>query len=275
MNHAECPVSATGWHEGLALAPYAQTMRPGGGTDGTGTSGNAASGTVVGDTPATGTAATFRSAVSDLEAGLERQRGLRPELTFEQEPAPRKLAPYAISVAVTVEGAGGDVGWGRFVLLYDPAGQRGWGGPFRIIAHIRVDLEPEIAADPLVGEVGWSWLTEALEARAVGYQQTSGTVTRVVTEGFGAKQGEPTTTEFELRASWSPACQWPGTGQPGTGQADGGQPDGGEQDAGLPGGLGLDGHVAAWCDVLCAAAGLPPLAAGVSALRRPRSRRQR
>jgi hypothetical protein len=280
MNHAECPVSATGWHEGLALAPYAQTMRPAGGTDGTGASGNAASGTVVGGTPATGTAATstaatFRSAVSDLEAGLERQRGLRPELTFEQEPAPRKLAPYAISVAVTVEGAGGDVGWGRFVLLYDPAGQRGWGGPFRIIAHIRVDLEPEIAADPLVGEVGWSWLTEALEARAVGYQQTSGTVTRVVTEGFGAKQGEPTTTEFELRASWSPACQWPGTGQPGTGQADGGQPDGGEQDAGLPGGLGLDGHVAAWCDVLCAAAGLPPLAAGVSALRRPRSRRQR
>jgi hypothetical protein len=41
------------------------------------------------------------------------------------------------------------------------------------------------------------------------------------------------------------------------------------------GGLGLDGHVAAWCDALCAAAGLPPLAAGVSALRRPRGRRQR
>jgi hypothetical protein len=269
-------------------------MRPAGGTDGTGasgtvssgtaasgtvSSGTVASGTVVGttasSTAASSTAATFRSAVSDLEAGLERQRGLRPELTFEQEPAPRKLAPYAISVAVTVEGADGDVGWGRFVLLYDPAGQRGWGGPFRIIAHIRVDLEPEIAADPLVGEVGWSWLTEALDARAVGYQQTSGTVTRVVTEGFGAKQGEPTTTEFELRASWSPACQWPGAGQPDAGQPDGGHPDGGEPGAGLPGDLGLDGHLAAWCDALCAAAGLPPLAAGVSALRRPRSRRQR
>jgi hypothetical protein len=259
-------------------------MRPAGGTDGTGasgtvSSGTVASGTVVGttasSTAASSTAATFRSAVSDLEAGLERQRGLRPELTFEQEPAPRKLAPYAASVAVTVEGTDGDVGWGRFVLLYDPAGQRGWGGPFRIIAHIRVDLEPEIAADPLVGEVGWSWLTEALDARAVGYQQTSGTVTRVVTEGFGAKQGEPTTTEFELRASWSPACQWPGAGQPDAGQPDGGHPDGGEPGAGLPGDLGLDGHLAAWCDALCAAAGLPPLAAGVSALRRPRSRRQR
>src|ERR1022692_2132744 len=276
LNHAECPVSATGWHEGLALAPYAQTMMPAGGTDGTGASGNAASGTVVGDTPVTSTAATstaasstaatFRSAVSDLEAGLERQRGLRPELTFEQEPAPRKLAPYALSVAVTVQGDEDDVGWGRFVLLYDPAGQRGWGGPFRIIAHIRVDLEPEIAADPLVGEVGWSWLTEALEARAVGYQQTSGTGTRVGTGGLAGKRGEPTTTEFELRASCSPACQWPGAGQAGAGHADGDQPDGGGQDAGLPGGLGLDGHVAAWCDALCAAAGLPPLAAGVSAL---------
>jgi Protein of unknown function (DUF3000) len=309
MNHAHCPVSATGWHEGLALAPYAQAMRPAGGSDGTGVSGSAASSTVVGttatSTAAGSTAATFRSAVRDIEAGLERQRGLRPELTFEQEPAPRKLAPFAASVAVTVEGADGDVGWGRFVLLYDPAGQRGWGGPFRIIAHIRVDLEPEIAADPLVGEVGWSWLTEALDARAVGYQQTSGTVTRVVTEGFGAKHGEPTTTEFELRASWSPACQWPGGDQPGGDQpgdgppggdgpgggqpGDGGPGDGGPGDggpgagepgaglpgAGLPGGLGLDGHLAAWCDALCAAAGLPPLAAGVSALRRPRSRRQR
>jgi hypothetical protein len=290
----------TGWHEGLALAPYAQTMRPAGGTDGTGAGGGTAissapggtlassipaggtpaGGTAPSGTAASGTAATFRSAIRDLEAGLERQRGLRPELAFEQEPAPRKLAPYAASVAVTVEGADGDVGWGRFVLLYDPAGQRGWGGPFRIIAHIRVDLEPEIAADPLVGEVGWSWLTEALEARAVGYQQASGTVTRVVTEGFGAKQGEPTTTEFELRASWSPACQWPGaspsgTGQPGTGEPDGGLAGGTLAGGELPGGLGLDGHVAAWCDALCAAAGLPPLAAGVSALRHQRSRRQR
>src|ERR1022692_1106030 len=275
MNQAECRFYATGWHEGFALAPYAQTMRPAGGTDGTqassekasaiGTSGDRADGGAGGG-GTSGSAATFRSAVTDLEAGLDHQRGLRPELAFEQEPAPRKLAPYAASVAVTVQDADGEVGWGRFVLLYDPAGQRGWGGPFRIIAHIRVDLEPEIAADPLVGEVGWSWLTEALEARAVGYQQTSGTVTRGVTEGFGAKQGEPTTTEFELRASWSPACQWPGAGQAGAGHADGDQPDGGGQDAGLPRGRGLDGHVAAWCDALCAAAGLPPLAAGVSAL---------
>jgi hypothetical protein len=239
---------------------------------------------------ADGNAAAFRSAVAEVEAGLGRVRELRPELAFEQEPAPRRLAPYAASVTVTAGGADGDVGWGRFVLLFDPAGQRGWGGPFRIIGHIRVDLEPEIAADPLVGAVGWSWLTEALDARAVGYQHPSGTVTRVVTEGFGAKQDEPVTTEFELRASWSPACPQParsqpadgdkvagwtalaraGDSQPGSGPADSGPAGGGQS-----GGLGLDGHVAAWCEALCAAAGLPPLAAGVSALRQPRGRRLR
>ena len=84
-----------------------------------------------------------------------------------------------------------EIGWGSFVLLYDPAGQAGWDGPFRMIAYVRADLEPEIAADPLIGQVGWSWLTEALDARTAGYRQVSGTVTRVVTEGFGAKQDQP------------------------------------------------------------------------------------
>ena len=120
------------------------------------------------------------------------------------------------------------------------------------------DWEPEIAADPLIGQVGWSWLTEALDARATGYRLPSGTVTRVVTEGFGAKQGEPVATGFELRASWSPA---------GAAAASGPAP----QDLAPP---DLDGHIAAWCDALCTAAGLPPLPAGVSPLRPPRSRRR-
>ena len=141
-----------------------------------------------------------------------------------------------------------EIGWGRFVLLYDPAGQDGWAGRFRIIAYIRSELEPEIAADQLIGQVGWSWLTEALDARAPGYRQTSGTVTRVVTEGFGTKRGEPVSTGFELRASWSPSGQ------------DGDQVD-------------LGGHVAAWSDALCTASGVPPLAPGVAGLRPPGRRR--
>jgi hypothetical protein len=190
--------------------------------------------------------ATFRQAVADIEAGLAEQRDARPELAFEDEPAPRRLAPCAAAIAASVLEGDTEIGWGKFVLLYDPAGQAGWGGQFRIIAYVRAELDPEIAADPLIAEVGWSWLLEALDTRAPGYGQTSGTVTRVVTEGFGSKQDEPMSTGFELRASWTPE------GESGARPA-------------------LDGHVAAWCDALCMAAGLPPL--GVSALWPPGRRR--
>src|SRR5262249_19217865 len=133
-----------------------------------------------------------------------------------------------------------------------------WSGPLRVIVYIRADLEPEIAADPMLGEVAWSWLTEALDARTSGYAAPSGTVTRVVTEGFGAKREEPQVTGFELRASWSPVGISDAPGP--AGQA---QPDQ----------AGLDGHLAAWCGAMCAAAGLPPLVAGVTALRPPARRR--
>ena len=227
--------------------------------------------------------AIFRAAVAGLEAGLQQQRQARPEVDFENQPAPRKLAPFAAAVGATVyapepgRGPGAraivpdmdnEIGWGSFVLLYDPAGQTGWDAPFRIIVYARADLEPEIAADSLIGQVGWSWLTEALDARAAGYRQPSGTVTRVVTEGFGAKQGEPMATGFELRASWSPADP-PAVGARGTSGDP--VPGAAPHDLAPP---DLGGHVAAWCDALCMAAGLPPLPAGVSPLRPPRSRRR-
>jgi hypothetical protein len=223
------------------------------------------------DRPDSGSAATFRSAVSQLQSGVAQQRQERPEIAFDDQPPPRKLAPYAAAIGATVHvpfggqpgapDADTEIGWGSFVLLYDPAGQAGWGGPFRVIVFLRAELDPEIAADPLVGQVGWSWLTEALEARCAGYRQISGTVTRVVTEGFGAKEDRPVATEFELRASWSPVL--PCEGRP-AGRPEPAAPGGAPQD--------LDGHLGAWCDALCAACGLPPLPAGVKALRRPRRR---
>jgi hypothetical protein len=196
----------------------------------------------------------FRAAVAAIETAVAGQKTLRPEITFEGEAPPRRLAPHAAAVGATVEIAGREIGSGRFVLLYDPASQDGWVGPFRVIAYVRAELDPEIAADPLVGEVGWSWLTEALDTWEAGYAAPSGTVTRVVTEGFGTKQDEPTATEFEMRASWSPVT------------AEGR-------------GSGLDRHFAAWADTLCQAAGLPPLPPGVAQLRmaqlrQPRARRR-
>jgi len=211
-------------------------------------------------------AAGFGALVAELREQRDQVCALRPELTFEDVPAPRTLAPYATAVAATVLDGEADIASGRLVLLYDPAGQDGWGGPLRIIVYIRADLDPEIAADPLIGQVGWDWLIEALGNRTAGYAQPSGTVTRVVTEGFGAKEREPAVTGFELRASWSPASP---DGGPVAGPGAAADPG----DPGTPAEHGaLDGHLAAWCDALCAAAGLPPLAPGVTALRKPAAR---
>jgi hypothetical protein len=194
--------------------------------------------------------ATFSRAVADLEAAVAERQAARAELEFHPEPAPRKLAPFATALAAAVRGGDADAGWGRLVVLYDPAGQRGWGGHWRVIAYVRAELEPELAGDPLLGPVGWSWLTEALDASADGHQQLSGTVTRVVTEGFGAKEAEPVAIGFELRASWSPA---------------------GPHGA-LP---ALGGHLTAWAECLCTAAGLPPVPAGVAVLRPTRRKHGR
>src|ERR1700722_4469658 len=189
----------------------------------------------------------FHRAVEQVQAGLASQAAARPEVSFDSEPPPRRLAPQAMAIAAAVEIAGTEIGVGRFVLLYDPAGQDGWAGPFRVIAYLQAELEPEIAADPFIGQVGWSWLIEALDARPAGYAASSGSVTRVVTEGFGAKQDQPVATEFEMRASWSPLS------------------DGKDSYA-------LDRHVAAWEGALCGAGGLPPLPPGIPQLPPPPSR---
>jgi hypothetical protein len=191
---------------------------------------------------------TFAAAAAVFLAGRDAQADR--DFLFEDVPAPKRLAPYATAIAASVQRDGADVAWGRLVLLYDPDGQEGWDGVFRLVAYIRADVEPEMAADPLLGEVGWSWLSEALDAHVPGYAVPSGTVTRVITEGFGAKRDELPLTGFELRASWSPAG-------PGNSDAD-------DRDLDI---LDLSAHISAWCDCLSAAAGLEP--PGTRALRPP------
>ncbi len=185
-----------------------------------------------------GEQALFHAAVAGFEAGRDAVAQVRDDITFEDSPAPRRLAPFATALAATAYRDGVEAGTGRLVLLYDPDGQQGWTGVFRFVAQVHAEVEPEMAADPLLGEVGWSWLTDALDLHAPGYSAPSGTVTRVITEGFGAKQDEPPANGFELRASWCP---------------------GDEAD--------LAGDVAAWCDLIAAAAGLPAQPPGTRALR--------
>jgi hypothetical protein len=175
--------------------------------------------------------------VTAFEAGREAVAEVRDDFTFDEHPAPRRLAPYAVAMSATAFRDGTEAGTGRIMLLYDPSGQEGWTGPFRVVAQVHAEVEEEMAVDPLLGEVGWSWLTDALDLHAPGYSAPSGTVTRVITEGFGVKEAEPPVTGLELRASWCPA----------------------DDDFG--------GDVAAWCDLIAAAAGLPAQPPGTRALR--------
>ena len=125
---------------------------------------------------------------------------------------------------------------GRFVLLHDPSSPQPWEGEWRAVTFARAELEPEVAGDPMLGGVGWSWLIEALESRGVDYGAEAGTVTRVVSESFAGLADREPTVEMEVRASWTPH------------------------------GSDLGAHLLAWSDLLCTIAGLPPLPDGVVAL---------
>src|SRR3954453_5724396 len=181
--------------------------------------------------------AEFERAVKQLRAAK-----FRPEVYTEEMPAPQRIAPFAsaLSADVTVEGE--DVGAGRIVVLHDPAGNDAWLGPFRCVAYARAEIDPELVSDPMLAGVGWSWLTEALEAHGAEYTVQSGSVTCVSSESFGGMADEPATAQIEIRASWSP------TGD-------------------------LTAHVEAWGELLCTAVGLPPVPEGVATM--PSRRGQR
>jgi len=197
-------------------------------TDGSGSSGGGG-----GD----GTPLPFQRAVEALNAAR-----VRPQVRLSGLPAPKRLAPYTFALSATVTGTGGDgdemeLADGRFVLLHDPAGQEAWQGTFRVVTLGRTDLEPEMAGDPLLPEVTWSWLTGALEARSAVYAEPSGTVTRSGSSYFGGLAERAPQTELEIRASWTPRPQDPA--------APGALPD-------------LTAHLTAWGELLCQCAGLPP-----------------
>jgi hypothetical protein len=183
--------------------------------------------------------AEFRIALEEF-----RSARLRPEISCEEMPAPSRVAPYAAALTADISIAGTDVATGRIVLLYDPAGNDAWHGSFRCVVYVRSELEPETVTDPMIGEVGWTWLTEALDANSARFTAPSGTVTRVVSESFGGMSDEPGRAEIEIRASWSPV-----------------------------GAVGP--HVEAWGQLLCSTAGLPPVPAGVIAMPSRRGQRAR
>ena len=78
-------------------------------------------------------------------------------------------------------------------------------GTFRCVAYARAEIDPEMANDPLLGEVGWSLADRgARRPRRRRTPRPSGTVTKVSSESFGGMAEEDATAQLEIRASWTP-----------------------------------------------------------------------
>ncbi|ADU48422.1 hypothetical protein Intca_1911 [Intrasporangium calvum DSM 43043] len=161
---------------------------------------------------------------------------VRSEVRLTEVPAPTRIAPFAAALTADVidpADPDAELATGRFVVLHDPSGPETWDGTWRIVTFARAELEPELASDPMLGAVGWSWLTDSLRGRGVGWTAQAGTVTRVLSESFGGLADRDPSVEMEIRASWTPL--------------------GGE----------LTEHLRAWADLLCTIGGIPPLPDGV------------
>ena len=184
----------------------------------------------------------FRRAANSLAAVRP-----RPELVVRDLDAPPRLAPFTWATSVEADivhrGDGHDDldepdTSGRLILLHDPEGQENWQGTFRLVCFVQARIEPEQLGDELLPQVGWSWLTDALEQTGAGHVALGGTVTQTSSVRFGGLDAAPREDDVELRAAWSPT----------------------ESDA------DFGRHAAAFCALVASAAGLPPL--GVQPLTR-------
>jgi hypothetical protein len=171
----------------------------------------------------------FRQAVAALKSPAP-----RPEIELSEVRPPRRLAPWAYALAAEADGPAGEHATARLVLLHDPQGQETWDGVLRLVIYLRVELDPELAADPLLPAVGWSWLTDALADSDAAWTALGGTVTLTSSARFGDIAGPARSHDLELRGSWTARDE------------------------------NLEPHARAFHELMASAAGLPP--EGVSVL---------
>jgi hypothetical protein len=187
--------------------------------------------------------AEFTAALAAVRAATT-----RPELTVSEIAAPGGLAPWSIALAADVtparHEADSEMGTGRFILLYDPSEPEAWGGRFRVVCFAQAPMETDIGVDPMLADVAWSWLVDALDSRGAAYAAASGTATKTLSTGFGELADQGDGALIEIRASWTPR----------------------DHD--------LTAHVEGWGELVGMLAGLPPAVEGVSMLSARRAGRE-
>ncbi|MGO1385693.1 MAG: DUF3000 domain-containing protein [Arachnia sp.] len=160
----------------------------------------------------------------------------RPGLNVEEIGSPQRIAPHSIAISAELMQGDEEVASGRLILLHDPAGNEAWGGTYRIVSYARADVDLDMVADPLLPEVAWSWMQDALETHGASHRHLAGTVTASYGKAFGDMEGSEDRAEVEMRSSWTPTL---GVRDP------------------------LVGHLHAWQDLLGLVAGTPVLPPGM------------
>ena len=124
---------------------------------------------------------------------------VRPEIELGPIRPPQRLAPFSYALgaevrhpdaAVVPERSEGDA-FGRLILLHDPDGAEAWDGTMRLVAYIQADLDSSEAVDPLLPEVAWSWLQDALGQHGDAVTALGGTVTATTSVRYGDISGPP------------------------------------------------------------------------------------
>ena len=196
-----------------------------------------------------------RTASADFDAVRREVAELRTrrEIAVRATPGPTRLAPFALALNAAVTVGDEEVADGKLVVLHDPAGQESWNGTWRVVLFASAELDAGMRDDPVITEMGWTWLQEALGERDLAVGAFAGTVTRTVSQSFGTLSDRPASAELEIRASYTPAVDAPHPLLP--------RPTVGAI---------IREHVSAWLELLALITALEPVADGVTRLERRR-----
>ncbi len=160
----------------------------------------------------------------------------RSGLVVEEIGSPQRIAPHSIAISAELTQGDDELASGRLILLHDPAGNDAWEGTYRIVSYARADVDLDMVADPLLPDVAWSWMNDALETHGASNRHLAGTVTASYGKAYGDMEGTEDRAEVELRSSWTPTL---GRNDP------------------------LVGHLRAWQDLLGLIGGSPVLPDGM------------
>ena len=111
------------------------------------------------------------AAVRAVFAGRSQLPHRGPTSASEEVPAPgNRVAPYGYAVEAELLPLHGSqividaepLATGRFIVLHDPGGNDDWQGTWRVVTMASAGVDIHMGRDPLLAEVTWSWLIDAL-----------------------------------------------------------------------------------------------------------------